>query len=83
MTEQKLYTCQRCRNKKPATDFYERHDKPKPRPASYCKACNHEAVIEAKYRKEARRDPKAFAAKIARSEELINKMLRALQGVTA
>jgi hypothetical protein len=52
---QKLYTCQRCRERKPPDQFYERHDKPKPRPASYCKACNHEAVIEAKYRKEARR----------------------------
>lgn len=81
MKTDKLYTCQRCRERKPETQFYERHDRIKPRPASYCKACNHEAVIEAKYRREARRDPRGFALKIARAEELIDKMLRALRSV--
>lgn len=74
MNEEKLYRCQRCRVPKPADEFYQRNDRAKPRPVSWCKACNTEAVIESKYRREAKRYPKAFAAKIARAEELLDKM---------
>ena len=49
--------CQHCRRRKPFEAFHSKT-------APYCRECNTDAGRMAKYKREAQKDPRAFALKL-------------------
>jgi len=74
MKQEKL--CTHCRRRKPNTpEFF--HCKTAP----YCIDCNTEAGRKAKYIREAKADPRAFALKLRQKETQLGDMIQALSEV--